>query len=100
MSPQQNNIFFHPDSKPYVRKRLQKENLHSKNLSRSLEGGTETSAVVAWNTCVVFITSTLGVSTFQYAPYATLNDTVPVIGIILSILGVKVEYLTKQEKEE
>jgi NhaC family Na+:H+ antiporter len=75
-------------------------NLHSKNLSRALEdGGTVTSALVPWNTCGVFITSTLGVSTFQYAPYAIFNYTVPVIGILLAFLGVKVACL-KNRKEE
>jgi Na+:H+ antiporter, NhaC family len=76
-----------------------KRNLHSKNLSRALEdGGTVTSALVPWNTCGVFITSTLGVNTFQYAPYAIFNYTVPVIGILLAVLGVKVAGLNRKEE--
>ncbi|WP_386091129.1 Na+/H+ antiporter NhaC family protein [Thermoactinomyces vulgaris] len=51
-----------------------------------------------WNTCGVFITSTLGVNTFQYAPYAIFNYTVPVIGILLAVLGVKVAGLNRKEE--
>ena len=62
---------------------FKKKNLHAKNLSRALEdGGTLTSVFVPWNTCGVFIASTLGVSVIEYAPYAILNYTVPVISII------------------
>ncbi len=75
------------------------KNLHSKNLSRALEdGGTMTSALVPWNTCGVFITSTLGVNAFQYAPYAILNYVVPVTGIILAVLGIKVVYLKEPQE--
>lgn len=76
------------------------KNLHSKNLSRALEdGGTVTSALVPWNTCGVFIASTLGVNAFQYAPYAILNYIVPLTGIILAVLGIKVAYLKNPQEE-
>ena len=67
---------------------FKKKNLHAKNLSRALEdGGTLTSVFVPWNTCGVFIASTLGVSVIEYAPYAILNYTVPVISIIFGYIG-------------
>lgn len=70
--------------------------LHSKNLSRALEdGGTLTSPLVPWNTCGVYIFSTLGVGALQYAPYAILNLTVPIISILFAILGIKVAYTKK-----
>lgn len=73
--------------------------LHSKNLSRSLEdGGTLTSVFIPWNTCGVFIMSTLGVSVAQYAPYAILNFTVPIISIIFAFTGFTIIKLTEQEK--
>lgn len=72
--------------------------LHSKNLSRALEdGGTVTSPLVPWNTCAVFIISTLSVHPFEYAPYAVLNFTVPILAMIFALLGFKVEFIKKQD---
>lgn len=79
----------------------QDKGLHSKNLSRAVEdGGTLTSPFIPWNTCGVFILATLAVHPFAYAPYAVLNYTVPIIGIIMALIGYKVEYLTKDEVQE
>ncbi|MDW5470674.1 Na+/H+ antiporter NhaC [Staphylococcus equorum] len=79
---------------------FKKKNLHAKNLSRALEdGGTLTSVFVPWNTCGVFIASTLGVSVIEYAPYAILNYTVPVISIIFGYIGFKIIGLSKEEIE-
>lgn len=84
----------------YARAYQDKE-LHSKNLSRALEdGGTLTSPFIPWNTCGVFILATLAVHPFAYAPYAVLNYTVPVIGIVMGLIGYKVQFLTKDEVEE
>src|SRR5699024_950771 len=71
-----------------------KKSLHSKNLSRALEdGGTLTSVFVPWNTCGVFIFGTLGVHAFEYAPYAILNFSVPIISILLALAGIGIAYL-------
>lgn len=75
-----------------------KMGLHSKNLSRALEdGGTLTSVFIPWNTCGVFIFGTLGVSAFEYAPYAILNFIVPIISIIYAYTGITIQKLTKEE---
>lgn len=75
-------------------------NLHSKNLSRSLEdGGTLTSVFIPWNTCGVFIYGTLGVSALEYAPFAILNFTVPVIAIILAATGIGITKITDKERD-
>lgn len=80
--------------------------LHSKNLSRALEdGGTLTSVFVPWNSCALFIFATLGVSAFQYAPYAILNLVVPIISIIYAFTGFSIVKLSETdaialEKEE
>ncbi|MGO1313873.1 MAG: Na+/H+ antiporter NhaC [Staphylococcus equorum] len=80
---------------------FKKKNLHAKNLSRALEdGGTLTSVFVPWNTCGVFIASTLGVSVIEYAPYAILNYIVPVISIIFGYIGFKIIGLSKEEIEQ
>jgi NhaC family Na+:H+ antiporter len=76
-------------------------NLQSKNLSRALEdGGTVTSVFVPWNTCAVFIFSTLSVHPFEYAPYAILNFTVPTLAIIFALLGYKITFMSDKERKE
>jgi NhaC family Na+:H+ antiporter len=76
-------------------------NLQSKNLSRALEdGGTVTSVFVPWNTCAVFIFSTLSVHPFEYAPYAILNFTVPILAIIFALLGYKITFMSDKERKE
>ncbi|MBS4192227.1 Na+/H+ antiporter NhaC [Bacillus sp. FJAT-49705] len=80
-------------------KAYREKGLHSKNLSRALEdGGTLTSVFIPWNTCGVFIFGTLGVSAFEYAPYAILNFVVPVISIIYAMTGYSIVKLTESEK--
>ncbi|WP_232796318.1 Na+/H+ antiporter NhaC [Staphylococcus canis] len=74
--------------------------LHPKNLSRALEdGGTLTSVFVPWNTCGVFIASTLSVSVVEYAPFAILNFIVPIISIIYGFVGFKIVKLTQSEQK-
>lgn len=62
--------------------------LHPKTLSNALESaGTVTSALVPWNTCGVFILATLGVSTFDYLPYAMFNLVMPVMTVVMAYMG-------------
>src|SRR5699024_1641692 len=80
---------------------FKEKNLRPKNLSRALEdGGTLTSVFVPWNTCGVFIASTLGVSVIEYAPFAILNYTVPIISIIFGYIGFKIIKLSQQEIDQ
>ncbi len=68
-----------------------KQGLHPKTLSNALEsGGTVTSALIPWNTCGVYILTTLGVSTFEYFPYAIFNYSMPIIVAILAFAGITV----------
>ncbi len=55
---------------------------------------------VPWNTCGVFIVSTLGVSVVEYAPFAILNYTVPIISIIFGYIGFKIIGLDESESEQ
>ncbi len=65
------------------RNEFQKRGLSALNLSRTLEdSATLTSVLVPWNTCGAYMTATLGVSTFTYAPYAFFNYLCPLIAII------------------
>lgn len=65
-----------------------KMGMHPKALSNALEGaGTVTSALIPWNTCGVFIFSTLGVGVTQYAPYAVFNWLMPIVVIVMAFMG-------------
>jgi NhaC family Na+:H+ antiporter len=60
------------------------------NLSRTLEdSGTLTSALIPWNTCGAYMSATLGVSTFLYAPFAFFNICCPIIAIIYGFYQIK-----------
>lgn len=62
--------------------------MHPKMLSNALESsGTLSGALIPWNTCGAFMTTVLGVSTLQYAPYAVFNYLMPVVVIALTSLG-------------
>ena len=64
-------------------KSYEDRDLSTINLSRTLEdSGTLTSALVPWNTCGAYMSATLGVSTFMYAPYAFFNILCPIIAVI------------------
>lgn len=68
-----------------------KMGLHPMTLSNALEGaGTVTSALVPWNTCGVFIKSTLGLTVTQYGPYAMFNVLMPITVIIMAFMGLTV----------
>lgn len=65
-----------------------KMGLHPKSLSNALEGaGTVTSALIPWNTCGVYIKTTLGLTVTQYAPYALFNYTMPLMVCIMAFMG-------------
>jgi NhaC family Na+:H+ antiporter len=64
-------------------KSYEERDLSTINLSRTLEdSGTLTSALVPWNTCGAYMSATLGVSTFMYAPFAFFNILCPIIAVI------------------
>ncbi len=65
------------------RDEYQRRGLSRLNLSRTLEdSGTLTSALIPWNTCGAYMSATLGVATFQYAPFAFFNWVCPLIAIV------------------
>ncbi|MGL6198008.1 MAG: Na+/H+ antiporter NhaC [Lachnospiraceae bacterium] len=72
-----------------------KRGLHPKMLSNALEsGGTTTGSLIPWNTCGVFMSTTLGVATIEYIPYAVFNYLMPLACIIMTFMGlltVKIE---------
>ena len=68
--------------------------LHPKTLSNALESsGTVTSALIPWNTCGVYILATLGVSTFEYFPYALFNILMPIMTVVMAYMGLTVAHM-------
>ena len=56
--------------------------LNRLSLSRTLEdSATLTSVLIPWNTCGAFMAATLGVATFDYAPYALFNLFCPILAV-------------------
>lgn len=65
--------------------------LHPTCLSNALEGsGTVTSALIPWNTCGVFIASTLDLTVAQYGPWAIFNWLMPIAVIVMAYMGITV----------
>lgn len=62
--------------------------LHAKNLSRTLEdSGTVLVPLIPWSAAGAYMTTTLGVSTAQYLPWAVLNYMGIVFAIVLAFTG-------------
>lgn len=71
------------------------------NLSRTLEdSGTVTSALIPWNTCGAYMSATLGVATFSYAPFAFFNILCPVIAVIYGFYNIAQKPLIVERKTE
>lgn len=78
----------------------EKHGLSRLNLSRTLEdSATLTSALIPWNTCGAYMSATLGVATFSYAPYAFFNLLCPVIAIIYGFAKVAQKPLEEDEPD-
>ncbi len=74
--------------------------LKHKNLSRILEdAGTVTSPLVPWSTCGAYMTSTLGIATIAYLPYAFLNILNPFISMFYGFTGISMEKMSDEEYE-
>lgn len=58
------------------------------SLSNALESaGTVTSALIPWNTCGVFILSTLGLGVAEYGIWAVFNWLMPIVVAIMAFMG-------------
>jgi NhaC family Na+:H+ antiporter len=59
-------------------------------LSRAVgASATPTSALIPWNGCGAYMAATLGVATFDYAPYAVFNLVSPLLVVALAYAGVR-----------
>ncbi len=78
-----------------------KQNLDPKTLSNAIESsGTVMSVLIPWNTCGIYMTTVLGVSTFEYAQWSFFNYTMPIVVLILAFVGPTVAYLKKPQKPQ
>lgn len=76
-----------------------KAGIHPKSLSNALESaGTVTSPLIPWNTCGMFIAATLGVTAFQYAPWAVFNYSMPIVTAVLAFVGITCTKMTPEEQ--
>lgn len=75
-----------------------KRDLAPSNLSRlAADSGTVTSPLVPWNSCGAFMSSTLGVSTLLYFPFAFFSIFSPLLSVIYGFTGFQVERLQPEE---
>lgn len=64
-------------------------NLHLRVLSRTCEdGGTIGCPLIPWSVHAFYIMGVLGVSAYEFAPYAILNWIVPIFSVILGYTGI------------
>ncbi|WOX05011.1 Na+/H+ antiporter NhaC [Microbulbifer pacificus] len=81
------------------REAFKDKGLHGLNLSRTLEdSGTITSVLIPWNTCGAYMSATLGIATFTYAPFALFNIICPLLAIAYGWLHFKQMPLGKQDE--
>ncbi|QIB65821.1 Na+/H+ antiporter NhaC [Kineobactrum salinum] len=68
------------------RDEYRRRGLSGLNLSRTLEdSATLTSALIPWNTCGAYMSATLGIATFSYAPFAFFNLACPVLAVLYAL---------------
>ncbi len=83
-----------------LREKFERQGLQTLNLSRTIEdSGTLTSVLVPWNTCGAFMTATLGISTWVYAPYAVFNYICPLLAIAYGIGNIKLPRVVVTESK-
>ncbi|MGI2326804.1 Na+/H+ antiporter NhaC [Planococcus sp. YIM B11945] len=72
---------------------FEKLGLTPKNLSRVMEdAGTVVNPLVPWSVCGIFITTTLGVSTLSYLPFALFCLLSPILTVIFGYTGKTLTY--------
>lgn len=79
-------------------KAYEKKGLAPENLSRTLEdSGTVSSVLIPWNTCGAYHAGTLGVSTFDYLPYAFFNIISPFMTLLFAAFNIKIRQLVAEK---
>lgn len=74
-------------------KEFDKKGVSRSFLSRTTEdGATMWSPMIPWNGCGAYQSATLGVSNWQFMPFAFMNLINPIYAIIITYLGVGIKY--------
>lgn len=77
-------------------KAFEEKDLAPENLSRTLEdSGTVTSVLVPWNTCGAYQSGVLGVSVYEFLPYAIFNYLSPFMTLLFAAFSIKIRSLKK-----
>ena len=80
---------------------FKRQGLSTTNLSRALEDGAcVSSCLFPWNACGAYMTATLGVNSFVYAPFAFANLFTPVISVIFGFTGFTMTKMTPEERRQ
>ena len=75
-----------------------KRGLASCNLSRTLEdSGTVVTSLIPWTGGAVYMSSTLGVATLEYLPWAIMNYTGFIFAIIWAFTGIGIKRIPKRD---
>lgn len=76
-----------------------KAGIHPKSLSNALESaGTVSSCAVPWNTCGMYMSTTLKISVYEYMPYLIFNYAMMLTTAIFAVLGITVTKMTPEEQ--
>ncbi len=75
--------------------------IHPKCLSNALESaGTVTSCLIPWNTCGVYIKSTLNIDPITWIPWAVFNYLMPLVSFLLAFPKITCTKMTPEEQEK
>jgi NhaC family Na+:H+ antiporter len=81
------------------RKEFDKRGLNRAMLARLIsEGGLMMTPLMPWTTFGAFTAETLGVSGFEFGPYAFLNYLCPIVSVAMSYMGIAVVWNNKANK--
>ena len=83
---------------------LFKEEFDKRGLSRAMlarivsEGGLMLAPLMPWTTFGAFTVATLGISGFEFAPYAFMSFASPIVSVLMTYLGLAVVWNNKKNK--
>ncbi len=81
------------------KKQFDKVGLNRAMLARIVsEGGLMLAPLMPWTTFGAFVTATLGISGFVFAPYAFMSFLSPIISVLMTYLGLAIVWNNKKNK--
>ena len=81
------------------KKQFDKVGLNRAMLARTVsEGGLMLAPLMPWTTFGAFVTATLGISGFEFAPYAFMSFLSPIVSVLMTYLGLAIVWNNKKNK--